>query len=292
MENNLNHQKENIIPNIKPFKHLATTTGRLCDFHFHDHIEIFYCFGGRFSFWLAGETFEVGEGEVVIVAASQIHATSCTKTDKNSGYYTIQVQPSMIYDSSKITFELNYMQPFFSQSFSPRTIMPASDNCTKEISELITMIYDESVNMRYGYEFAIKSHLYKIFYTLLRYWERLGINSNMDSDPSLVIKIQSVMDYVTENFAEDITSEDMAKMAHMSYSYFSKVFKKITKQNFSKYLNQLRITEAQKLLLTTDKSITEIALDTGFSTSSYFIKQFKKSNSGVAPLQFKKAFKK
>ncbi|MBR5057184.1 MAG: helix-turn-helix transcriptional regulator, partial [Clostridiales bacterium] len=57
---------------------------------------------------------------------------------------------------------------------------------------------------------------------------------------------------------------------------FSRFFRHALGQTFSDYLLYVRLTEAEKLLITTSKSISQIALDTGFSTSSYFITQFKK----------------
>jgi AraC-like DNA-binding protein len=58
-------------------------------------------------------------------------------------------------------------------------------------------------------------------------------------------------------------------------------------KTFTNYLNYIRITEAEKLLLTTDKSMTEIALEVGFSSSSYFIQQFRQYKD-ISPFQFRK----
>ena len=60
-------------------------------------------------------------------------------------------------------------------------------------------------------------------------------------------------------------------------------------KTFTEYLNYVRITEAEKLLLSTEMNITEVAAETGFSDSSYFIKQFRHFKN-VSPKQFKKKF--
>ena len=95
------------------------------------------------------------------------------------------------------------------------------------------------------------------------------------------------MDFIANNFRDDITVSDAAAMCNVSYSYFSRIFKQITKHSFSEYLNYIRITEAEKLLASTDLSMTEIAMQTGFSTSSYFIQQFK-LHKHISPKQFRK----
>lgn len=95
--------------------------------------------------------------------------------------------------------------------------------------------------------------------------------------------------HIDLNYKYDITAESAAKICNMSYSYFSRFFKTVMKKTFNEYLNFIRIVEAEKLLLTTNLNITEIAHETGFSTSSYFIQQFKRHKK-ISPKQFKKSF--
>ncbi|MFR2464209.1 MAG: helix-turn-helix transcriptional regulator [Clostridia bacterium] len=57
-------------------------------------------------------------------------------------------------------------------------------------------------------------------------------------------------------------------------------------KTFREYLNFVRISEAEKLLLNTDLNITEIAMEVGFSSSSYFIEQFKQLKS-ISPKRFR-----
>ena len=59
-------------------------------------------------------------------------------------------------------------------------------------------------------------------------------------------------------------------MASLSPTYFSKKFKLITGMGFKEYLNYVRLKHAQTALLTTDSSITDIALEYGFNDSNYF----------------------
>ena len=73
----------------------------------------------------------------------------------------------------------------------------------------------------------------------------------------------------------------------MSYSYFSRSFKSVMGKNFAKFLNEIKIDAAKRLLLTTNKTITEISMETGFSSSSHFISNFSKS-VGITPLAYRK----
>lgn len=65
-------------------------------------------------------------------------------------------------------------------------------------------------------------------------------------------------------------------MVNLSPNHFCKVFKKITGKTLIEYLHLLRINEAEKMLVDTDASITEIAGNVGFSSITYFGRVFKK----------------
>ena len=75
----------------------------------------------------------------------------------------------------------------------------------------------------------------------------------------------------------------------MSYSGFSRLFNKYMQKRFVEYLAELRISKARQRLATTADSITDIAMQTGYTTTSYFIQQFKEYN-GITPKQFRENF--
>ena len=92
--------------------------------------------------------------------------------------------------------------------------------------------------------------------------------------------------YISQNFAGNITLEDVAEHVHLNAAYFSSLFKQSTGSTFREYLNMVRIEESKRLLTTTDYSILDIALATGFEDQSYFSKVFKK-HTGLTPKQYR-----
>ena len=101
--------------------------------------------------------------------------------------------------------------------------------------------------------------------------------------------IQKALECVQKN-PQYADLKSVADECGLSYSYLSRVFKRVMKKSFSEYVNYIRITEAQRLLASTEKSITEIAQDVGFSTASYFIDTFKKQVH-VTPSKFRSNLK-
>ena len=93
-----------------------------------------------------------------------------------------------------------------------------------------------------------------------------------------------LLHYVDEHFREDFTLEELSAKFYLNNSYTCTLFKKITGDTFSVYLNNLRMKEAHYLLLTTDYSTAKVAELSGYRDYYYFCKAFKRK-FGITPRQ-------
>lgn len=100
-------------------------------------------------------------------------------------------------------------------------------------------------------------------------------------------RMNQVMHFLLENRYRAISLAEAAEKANLSKEAFCRFFKLRTRMTFSRYLLQLRITEAQKLLQETDLGIAEIAFKVGFENLSYFNRSFK-SFVGKSPNSWRK----
>ncbi len=96
--------------------------------------------------------------------------------------------------------------------------------------------------------------------------------------------------HIKANLRQDLSLETVAKAVNISPSYLSKIFINQLRTPFSTFVLNEKILLAQKLLAETNLSITEIALESGFSGSAYFSDCFKR-NVGVSPLKFRKGIR-
>lgn len=96
-------------------------------------------------------------------------------------------------------------------------------------------------------------------------------------------RLGRVHEYIMNNFHRDIRLDEVADIAHMNKSAFCRYFKKATKKSFSKYLNEVRIGYACRLLQEREEAtISEIAFEIGYNNLSNFNRQFK-IITGCAP---------
>ncbi|CAH1195139.1 Regulator of RpoS [Paenibacillus auburnensis] len=101
------------------------------------------------------------------------------------------------------------------------------------------------------------------------------------------VVITQCIQYITQNYNKDISLEEVSGRYHFHPSYFSTLFKSIAEIGFSEYVQKVRIDEAKKLILSTDKKMNEIALCVGYRDAAYFNKTFKKE-TGVSPNKYKR----
>lgn len=99
-------------------------------------------------------------------------------------------------------------------------------------------------------------------------------------------RIDKVIRYVYNNFRRRIELAEVAKRVYMTPQAFSTFFKKTTGKTFSGFVNQVRISEVSKLLLTTDRDITSIAFSCGFNNFSNFSRRFREIKN-VSPREFR-----
>ncbi|MBP3360485.1 MAG: helix-turn-helix transcriptional regulator [Clostridia bacterium] len=264
-------------------------TGPTANLHSHSYIEILYTLGGRFNIWLDGKYFEFAKGDMVIINSQEVHCINSVEAVGDGGYICLRFTPDILYGSTQKILELKYVLPFLTNHNPPQKVFTAAEIKDTDIPKLMHEIYDEYDKQEYAFELAMRANIFRIFLWILRYWKNAGLDAEDKINLDLAKKLQPVIDYISMHYSEPLTAEAMAEYANLSYSYFSRSFKQLTERGFSEYLNFIRITESEKLLLTTDMNITEIALSVGFSTSSYYIQQFKLYKN-VSPKRFKKTF--
>ena len=96
--------------------------------------------------------------------------------------------------------------------------------------------------------------------------------------------VYKVIFYIEQHYNEDLTLEELSKVASFSKYHFHRIFKSIVGENVSDYIRRVRLSSTT-LKFKTNQKITKIALDSGYETNSSFSKAFKK-HFGITPKEF------
>ncbi len=100
------------------------------------------------------------------------------------------------------------------------------------------------------------------------------------------LEINSICDFLNENFCKQITNRMLAEKFHYHPYYLNRIFKEKIGVTIHRYIIECRITEAKRRLTEEDTPISVIAVECGFATISYFSRQFK-SCVGVSPTEYR-----
>ena len=99
--------------------------------------------------------------------------------------------------------------------------------------------------------------------------------------------VKAAIAYIKNNITAELSLETVAKEVKFAPSYFHKLFKSATGKPLHKYIEDLRIEKATNMLITEEKTLTEIAYECGFSSQSYFSYAFKR-HTGMTPRAYAK----
>lgn len=102
---------------------------------------------------------------------------------------------------------------------------------------------------------------------------------------------EQILQYLQENYSQDISLASLSERFYINMTYICDLFKKYKATTFSKYLNNLRLEQAHKLICSTQETLQEITEAVGYRDYYYFIKQFKKKY-GVTPGSLRKGMEK
>ena len=98
--------------------------------------------------------------------------------------------------------------------------------------------------------------------------------------------IARVTAYIQANFRENIDRDDVAAVAYITPNYLSKQFRSKMGMNLREYINQIRVEEAKRLLLSTNLPVSEVAGMAGYENISYFSTVFRK-RTGMSPVDWR-----
>lgn len=261
------------------FYHATPTAPRYhMQYHWHTHYEILRVISGTFHLTLDNKTRVLHAGECVMITGGTLHG---------GVPYDNCVYDCIVFDFQLLAKEnhagAKTVHGIITQKY---IITPYLSDYSEDILPIITSLCDTLARRRTGYEFATQGYLYLLLSVILEQhlYEEIVYDSVA---ANRLTSIKNVLTYISDNYANPITLENLAKIAGMNPKYFCRYFRGVTERTPIDYLNYYRIECACELLSTKDISIKETAISCGFNDESYFIKTFHKYK-GITPKQFTK----
>lgn len=237
------------------------------DWHIHNECEIYMETAYQEIFYINDKIYHLNKGDIIFVNERVPHKT---KTFQGSKGFLIQSGTDI---HTKIADE--YLHRYITHLGCDAAVFRVGTELHRQLQACLEDILQEYTDRNVSCELFIQSSVYKIFALLYRN----DILKDPRSCAGNIERLRPVLSYIDDHYAEPISLDAVSDLLNVNKSHFCRLFKKAANTTFLQYLNFIRVCKAEKLLLTTDKTISEIAEETGFSSPSYFAEVFKQNMS-------------
>lgn len=247
---------------------------------------ILYVVSGKADIFIDSEHFELIPNSLFYCASGGIYLMQATKikmialnfdlTQKNNSHTTFYPRIRVSEGKSLPSIHKEIIEePEFLNSY---LYIKNAENCLNSIQKI-------------SEEFAVQKIFYQergsaLLKDLLVELYRHSIANTSHSGTT----ISKVMEYIQNNYNQPITNELLSSISGYHQYHLNRLFMKHVGTSVHKYVLNIRINEAKKLLLTTEQSLSSIAEQVGFNNNTHFSNYFKQV-IGISPLKFRKQFK-
>lgn len=248
--------------------------------HYHPEIQLIYVNGGTGKRQVGSHISYYTSGALILIGSNLPH---CGFTDENTGNTketVIHMKPDFLGSSFFENAEMKKIKHLFDRA---KAGLVFTGETKKRIGSKLETIADQMPFERLLTLLSILDELEEA--TEFKVLNADGFTMDLqmqDND-----KINTIFNYVKNNFHEQITLEEVAELVSMTVPSLCRYFKKITRKTFTKFVNEYRLVHASKLLAEKPISISEICFESGFNNFSYFNKSFQEF-TGKTASQYRK----
>jgi AraC-like DNA-binding protein len=247
--------------------------------HIHSYFELIYVTHGEAAVICnSSERYRLKEGDVILIPPSVIHSAHIPSDSPfpEGKTVTVKFSAQLLLPLANTASDIQYLINS-ERRFDKCIHLKGSSPTAKEIASLMSSALAEFTDKKPCYELALRGYISLLYSLLVR--AHTGENHKNESHTVISMKnaehLCDALRYIEENYRNPLSMQQVADACGISYTQLTYLFSKCFVKGFSEYLLELRINHAEKLLLQTNKSITDIALDCGFDNASYFAKKFK-----------------
>ncbi|MBP7347056.1 MAG: AraC family transcriptional regulator [Butyrivibrio sp.] len=251
--------------------------------HWHNEFELNFVRTGTGIFRIEQQEIPIYKGDIFVLQPDTLHSIS-TGSGTELCYDTLVFHSSMLSGAMEDRCYTEFLRPVITKQRKIITPISSKDPHYGLLKKCIQNIMRCAQAGSGKQDLLLKSELMKLL-GLLDDDHKIIQNTSMNTKET--DSLRCALEYISANYQEQITIEQLSQSAHLSKSYFMNLFRLMTGMGAIEYLNHFRIKAVCEILLDTDCSIAEAAFSCGFRNLSNFNRQFRKM-VGISPAQYRK----
>jgi len=280
--NPVTFRKKAFLPNTN-FYVAKPERPKVLPYHNHEFGELVFILNGSVTHITEDTEHILERGDVFVMEGEQAHAFK-----KLKGLQVFYVLFDLDYfNTLRNEFEglegfniLFGLEPRLRKNYNFKSTLKLSDEMLKEISPLLDL-YEKECRFNLSWKNqAVENYFKNIVIQLCRNYSL----SDHTAD-NVLFKLERTVNYMKIHFSRDLSLDKLAKISNMNVSTFRRLFKQFTGYSPVAFLQQLRIAEAARLLLTKNVKVKYAGIKVGYNNQSYFVKIFKEA-IGITPKEY------
>ena len=231
--------------------------------HFHDYFELEIILSGKIEYECNKSNYIAEKGFACLMSANDLHSLKFLEDARILNIrFTDKILPE----------DLKFTSCAFVCQFAEDELEP--------LLKTVNEIYSEQVKSQSYSKIMISNKISELMIKIIR-------KTDTGSETILTDSVQKAIVYINKHFKEDINLISCAKALFLSTDHLGRLIKKATGIPFTEYLNMTRMKYATTLLLSTNLSVKEIAANSGYNSTEYFLYKFK-STFSTTPQKYRK----
>ncbi len=244
--------------------------------HWHKNVEILHVLENGCRILVGGNVYEANEGDIIVIKEQITHRNFFKEEPLNF---------RVIHFNNKIMINHNMLPGEIQEHIKAEEIRKIP-HLEESLKSIFTMTDREGRTTDAKANLFFQSLVMSVYFLLLRHFparEKENVNAGEVED------FYKIVDYINDNYKEDISIQSIAGALFLSRSRITRLFMKYSGMRIGEYVTDLRIKKANQALLT-GHTVTEAALESGFQSVRTFNSVYK-SHMGITPTEYQKSIK-
>lgn len=253
--------------------------------HWHTELEWTYVLEGEIQYQVNEQIYHLKEGQGLLCNSNMLH-TGHSIDEEDCHYVSITFHPRLLEGYRDSFLKEKYMKRIVENPSIPCLALISSEEWQKNILEDL-----QKIERLYHDQKQEKDYDFQIYLLLMEVWRIVCRHVRTSSDHEVsarnIERLKQILTFIHAHYQEKITLEDIAAEVSICPSECCRFFKKNMRESLFDYLLNYRIEQSLALLAKGTENITEIAVQCGFSSSSYFSRVFRE-RMGYSPREYQK----
>lgn len=275
------------MPLLKMFHSVVQPFRRPYEEHRHTAFELSLICSGSGTYRAGDRSYQFCKGDIFLFSSNEPHCIVEVFGGEDLDIMNLQFEPRFIWSTENLLFQVQYPDVFFNRNETYAHRLSVRETPGAEIARRLQEVEREFRQGKTDYKLMVKLQILELLVLIRREYADCFTKSAERINVTYLAQMERALDYINQNLTGDLQLEQVAKEAAMSPAYFSTLFKKLNGLTLWEYIQSRRIELAMDQLLSTDRNVSEIAMECGYNSISNFNRSFKMV-TGQTPVAYRK----